>query len=229
MRVDVAEPLLAAPVLVVARVRATIETAARYRVLSFGGDELGTVREIGVAAPRRLVRVLANGLAARRFELVNRDNDTILVLSKPASLVRTTLIACDARGIEAGRGRQSSLWRRRFTLRATTTATTIESAREAALGDDGGKGSDGSDTASVSVVEPALAVMAARNLQAHEFSIVGVDGTEIALIMKRRVGFLASSDEYELRVTGRAVGALRPLLLAAVLTVDLSLAQFGNG
>ena len=96
--------LLSHNVLVISQKAKLIETMDEYRVFDDGGNEIGTIREVEQSKTKRAVRLFSgmDQFLTHKLGVFDGDGRQVLMLERPAKLVRSKIKVSDAEGTERG-------------------------------------------------------------------------------------------------------------------------------
>ncbi len=111
--------LLDADVLVVNQKAKLVELSNEYMIYDEHGTQVGAVRQTNQSTGRKVARFLldVDQFLTHKLEVTGPDGVTVLSLTRPAKLMRSTVIVDDARGSEIGRIVQQNVFGRiRFDL-----------------------------------------------------------------------------------------------------------------
>lgn len=195
--------LFTEPVLVVNQKTKFIGVNAEYAVHDQSGERIGAVTEVGRSRMKDALSVRSTASTLRRMQVVDRDGRNILTLTRPAKVLRSTLIVRTVDGTEVGRIVQKNVGlfgKVRFSLE-----------------------SDGRSVGS----------MRAENWTAWDFTIQDMSGREVARITKTWAGWakerFTKSDNYVVEISLPVDQPLHSLVLAASLAVDTALKETNAG
>lgn len=111
--------LFTEPVLVVQQQGGWVETAANYEISSHDGTRLGSVRQVGQSSAKQLVRAFTkfDKHMSHTFEVLDADGNVMLIINRPAKMMKSKLTVTDGAGNEIGRILQENAFRKiRFDL-----------------------------------------------------------------------------------------------------------------
>jgi uncharacterized protein YxjI len=96
--------LLSHDVLVISQKAKIIETTDEYRILDDAGNEIGTIREVGQSKTKKALRLFSgvDQFLSHKLGVFDRDGQLVLMLERPAKLVKSTIKVSDAEGTERG-------------------------------------------------------------------------------------------------------------------------------
>jgi uncharacterized protein YxjI len=96
--------LLSHDVLVISQKAKVIEMTDEYRILNDEGNEIGTIREVGQSTTKKLVRLFSDvdQFLTHKLGLFDGDGQKVLMLERPAKLMKSTIKVFDAEGTERG-------------------------------------------------------------------------------------------------------------------------------
>lgn len=118
--------LLDADVLVVNQKAKLVELTNEYMVYDEHGEQVGAVREVGQSTARKVLRALTNvdQYLQHRLEVTDISGEAILRLTRPAKLLKSTVIVEGADGHEIGRlVQQNVVGKVRFAMEASGGAS----------------------------------------------------------------------------------------------------------
>ena len=97
--------LLTEPVLVVNQKAKLIELTNQYAVYDQHGTQIGAVQQVGQSAARKVLRLVTNvdQFLTHRFEVRDMSGAVVLTLTRPAKILKSTLLVGDGTGAEIGR------------------------------------------------------------------------------------------------------------------------------
>jgi uncharacterized protein YxjI len=103
--------LLSHDVLVISQEAKLIETMDEYRVFDDAGAEIGTIREVEQSTTRRAVRLFSgvDQYLTHKLGVFDRDGQEVLMLDRPAKLMKSRIRVSDAAGMERGAILQDNL------------------------------------------------------------------------------------------------------------------------
>jgi uncharacterized protein YxjI len=96
--------LLSHDVLVISQKAKIIETMNEYRVFDDAGNEIGTIREVEQSTTKRVVRLFSgvDQYLTHKLGVFDSDGRQVLMLERPAKLMKSRIKVSDAEGIERG-------------------------------------------------------------------------------------------------------------------------------
>jgi uncharacterized protein YxjI len=96
--------LLSHDVLVISQKAKIVETMDEYRVFDDAGNEIGTIREVEQSKTKRAVRLFSgvDQFLTHKLGVFDDDGRQVLMLERPAKLVRSKIKVSDAEGTERG-------------------------------------------------------------------------------------------------------------------------------
>jgi hypothetical protein len=96
--------LLSHDVLVFSQKAKVIEMTDEYRIFDDAGTEIGAIREVGQSRTKKLVRLFSDvdQFLTHKLGVFDGDEQTVLMLERPAKLVKSTIKVSDAQGTERG-------------------------------------------------------------------------------------------------------------------------------
>lgn len=97
--------LLTQPVLVVNQKAKLIELTNEYAVFDGDGRQLGTVVQVGQSKARKVLRLVSSldQYLSHRLEVRDESGTVVLQLTRPAKILKSTVVVADAGGAEIGR------------------------------------------------------------------------------------------------------------------------------
>lgn len=113
--------LLDEPVLVVNQKAKLLELTNEYAVYDQNGRQIGAVRQVGQSALRKAARLVfdVDQFLTHNLEVVDPGGRTLLRLTRPAKIFKSTVVVTDAAGDEVGRIVQRNVFGKiRFDLTA---------------------------------------------------------------------------------------------------------------
>ncbi|WP_309617439.1 phospholipid scramblase-related protein [Salinibacterium sp.] len=198
--------LLTEQILVVNQKAKLFERRAEYSVFSPNGSKVGGVRQFGTSMSSVIV---GQDNATKRFQIVDADGQPFLTVTRPATVLKSTVTIMREDGSNLGRivqenfGVMASLLGGRFNIRFR-----MESAGE------------------------TLGTINAESWRAWDFSIQDTQGDEIARITKVWAGLskeiFTKADNYVLQMHKRLEDPLLSIVVCAALVVDTVLNQDGE-
>lgn len=191
--------LLDADVLVIGQKAKLVELTNEYMIYDEHGVQVGAVREIGQSMGRKALRA-TTGLdqyLSHCLEITGTDGAAVLRLTRPATLLRSTVQVEGPAGQAIGTVvHERGVGRPRFSLRAAGGAL--------------------------------VGRLHAEGWRVRDVHIEDAAGTEVGRITRSRGdvrSWITTADSYVLRVPTTQPEPLRTLVLAAAVSVDLSLRQ----
>src|SRR5665811_175335 len=90
------------PVLVVNQKAKIIELANQYGVFDQNGNQIGSVSEVGQSALKKAIRLFTSvdQFLTHRLEVTDRSGAVVLRLTRPAKILKSTVVVGDANGTE---------------------------------------------------------------------------------------------------------------------------------
>ncbi len=195
--------LFTEPVLVVNQKVKLIEMANEYSVFNQGGQQIGSVAEVGQSALKKAVRFLSSWdqFMTHRLEVRDTMGSTVLRLTRPAKLMKSRIIVEQPNGHQIGEIVQENM---------------IGKIRFAFV-----------------VNGQQVGGIQAENWRAWNFMIHDHTGQEIARITKTWEGFaktmFTTADNYVVQIHRQLQNPLISLVVASALTVDTALKQDDRG
>ncbi|MGH3358004.1 MAG: phospholipid scramblase-related protein [Nocardioidaceae bacterium] len=193
--------LLQHSVFVVEQRKQVFEMDTNYDILDADGHTIGTVRQVGQSAARKVFRLVAKmeEYLEHKFEVTDTSGTVILRLQRPAKLRKSRLVVSDADGSEIGEIAQlNNLGKVRFGLTS------------------GGQ---------------PIGELRGKNIRDRSFTILDVSENPVGRVSKKlegMKGILRTEDTYAVQVDAELDGPLRMLSIAAGIGLDLALHQTGD-
>ena len=96
--------LLSHDVLVISQKAKIIEMTNEYRVFDDAGTEIGTIREVEQSTTKKAVRLFSgvDQFLTHKLGVFDRDGQQVLLLERPAKLLKSKIKVSDAQGTERG-------------------------------------------------------------------------------------------------------------------------------
>jgi uncharacterized protein YxjI len=96
--------LLSHDLLVISQKAKLIETMDEYRVFDDAGTEIGTIREVEQSMAKRAVRLFSgvDQFLPHKLGVFDGDGQQVVMLERPAKLMRSKIKVSDAEGAERG-------------------------------------------------------------------------------------------------------------------------------
>ena len=97
--------IFTAPVLIVRQKTKLIEIDNEYTILDQQGESIADVRQVGQGLAKKTLRFLgtpADRLLTFKLQVSDRDGNVLLMLTRPAKLVKSRLVVHDGEGDELG-------------------------------------------------------------------------------------------------------------------------------
>jgi uncharacterized protein YxjI len=103
--------LLDQPVLLVNQKAKFIELTNEYKVSDGDGNQVGSVVEVGQGKAKKLLRFVSNvdQFLTHKLEVRDADDSVLLRLTRPAKILKSTVVVEDANGKEIGKIRQENV------------------------------------------------------------------------------------------------------------------------
>jgi uncharacterized protein YxjI len=204
-----ADTIFTAPVLIVRQKTKLIEVSNEYTIHDPQGELIADVRQVGQALAQKALRFLgtpADRLLTFRLKVSDRDGNVLLMLTRPAKLVKSRLVVHDGEGNELGHILQeNALGQKSFSLQAD--------------GEELGK-VVGKDWASWEfVVQDRLGTDIAHLTNT-------LDGLSMLDLLSDGMNdTFSSADSYAVEILQPIDQPLRSLVVAAALAIDVALHQ----
>ena len=109
------------PVMVVSQRAKLLEVVNEYAIHDQNGRQIGAVRQVGQSTAKKALRVLASvdQFLTHQLEVVDAQGNVLLVLIRPAKVMKSKIIVQDGRGAEIGQIVQNNVFGKiRFSLEA---------------------------------------------------------------------------------------------------------------
>jgi uncharacterized protein YxjI len=96
--------LLSHDVIVFSQKAKVIEMTDEYRILDEEGTEIGAIREVSQSKTKKLVRLFSDvdQFLTHKLGVFDSDGKQVLMLERPAKLMKSTIKVSDAEGTERG-------------------------------------------------------------------------------------------------------------------------------
>lgn len=195
--------LLTESVLVVNQKAKIVELTNEYAIFDQGGTQIGSVRQVGQTALRKVLRLVSSidQFLTTKLEVADADGSVLLRLTRPAKIFKSRVIVSDRAGNEIGTiVQENMLGKIRFGLVA------------------GGR---------------TVGSINAENWRAWDFNIQDAAGNEVARIKKKWEGIVknvfTTADNYVVNIPTPLEDPLRSLVVAAALSIDTALKQDSRG
>lgn len=191
------------PVLVVNQKAKLIEVTNEYAVYDQHGTQIGAVRQVGQSTARKVARVLlsVDQYLTHRLEVTDAGGRTLLRLTRPAKVFKSTVVVADAADREIGRiVQQNMVGKIRFDLQANGTSVGSLNAQNWRAWDFAISDGAGTQVASIKKTWEGLAKT-----------------------------MFTTADNYVVRLDGGLTDPLRSLVVASSLCVDTALKQDARG
>jgi uncharacterized protein YxjI len=181
-----------------------IEMNQEFKIWDGTGAEVGTIRQEGQSALKKVARLVSSldQYMSHTLAVYDMSEAKVCEMTRPRKVFKSRLTVRDGTGRDAGTITQSNVFGKiRFDLHGATGET--------------------------------LGQIRAENWRAWNFSIVDSTEREIARITKKWEGLaktmFTSADNYVLEVDSAVTGDLRLLVLASAAGVDVALKQDSRG
>ncbi len=204
-----AATIFTAPVLIVRQKTKLIEVNNEYTIHDQQGESIADVRQVGQGRAQKALRFLgtpADRLLTFRLRVSDRDGNVLLMLSRPAKLVKSRLVVQDGEGNELGQILQeNALGKKSFSLQAD--------------GEELGKVVGKNWTSWEFVVQDRLGTDVAHLTNT-------LDGLSMLdLLSEGLYDTFSSADSYAVEILQPIDQPLRSLVVAAALAIDVALHQ----
>ena len=189
------------PVLVVHQKPKLVEINAEYEVFDQHGHKIGAVREVGQSFLRSAALVRARPNRKRRLQIVDLSGDVLLVLTRPANILKSKVIVQRPAGEVVGEIVQTKI------------------------------GVIGNVRFDLESAGSRLGSISGEGWQTWDFNVQDAAGQEIARISKSRSGKAAmllrddKRDKYVVEIHKSLDEPLLSLVVASALAVDTALRQ----
>jgi uncharacterized protein YxjI len=181
-----------------------IEMNQEFKIWDGTGAEVGTIRQEGQSALKKVARLVSSldQYMSHTLAVYDMSGAKVCEMTRPRKVFKSRLTVRDGTGSDAGTITQANVFGKiRFDLHGATGET--------------------------------LGQIRAENWRAWNFSIVDSTEREIARITKKWEGLaktmFTSADNYVLEVDSAVTGDLRLLVLASAAGVDVALKQDSRG
>lgn len=198
------QTLTGASVLVVNQRTKLVEAVTEYDVFGADGERLGAVRQIGQSRAKLAARIFTglDQFFTHHFDIVGDDGHPVLRLTRPAKLFRSKVHVFDGSDRYLGTIQQLNVfWKINFEMRAANGQV--------------------------------VGFLRAQKVRAWDFHIYDWYEREVATVVKSWEGWartaFSRADRYVVRIHEPLPDPLRPLTIAAALTVDVALKQDPRG
>ncbi len=190
-------------ILVVNQKAKLMELTAEYGIFDQAGNQIGSIREVGQSAAKKVARALLNidAMMTHRLEIVDMNGEVLLRIVKPRAFIKAQVIVEQPDGTVVG---------------ALAIKIRIGKAQIKIMHQD-----------------QQIGMVFAENFRAWNFSIKDNSETQIASITKTWEGFgkalFTTADNYVVQIHQDLQDPMHSLVLAASLAVDLILKQNDKG
>lgn len=195
--------ILDEPILVVNQKTKIIELTNEYAVFDQGGNQLGSVVEVGQSGLKKAVRFLSSydQFFTHRLEVRDNSGQVLLQLTRPAKVFKSKVLVTYGNGQPVGEIVQENVF--------------------------------GKIHFGLMVNGQKIGSINAENWRAWNFSIQDGGGNEVARITKTWEGFartlFTTADNYVVQIHQRLQDPLRAMVVASAVTVDTALKQDSRG
>jgi uncharacterized protein YxjI len=195
--------ILDEPILVVNQKTKLIELTNEYAVFDQGGDQIGSVVEVGQSGLKKAVRLLSSydQFFTHRLEVRDNSGQVLLQLTRPAKVFKSKVQVSYGNGQPVGEIVQENVF--------------------------------GKIHFGLIVNGQKIGSINAENWRAWNFSIQDGSGTEVARITKTWEGLartmFTTADNYVVQIHQRLQDPLRAMVVASAVTVDTALKQDSRG
>lgn len=195
--------LLTEAVLVVNQKTKIVGVNTEFAVYDQRGRQIGAVREVGQSRVKNAVSGRSAASRLRRLQVVDIDGRVLFLLTRPAKVMKSTLIVRGVDGSEIGRIVQKNL------------------------------GAFGKVRFGLESRGQSLGSLNAENWKAWDFNIEDNAGNEIARITKTWAGWarerFTKSDNYVVEINRTLEHPMHSLVIAAALAIDTALKESSAG
>ncbi|MFE9444210.1 phospholipid scramblase-related protein [Streptomyces sp. NPDC006602] len=195
--------LFTEPVLVVNQKAKLIELTNEYKVMDQGGNQLGSVVQVGQSALKKALRFVASvdQFLTHKLEIRDAHGQPVLLLTRPAKFLKSRVIVARPDGQPIGEIVQQNMI--------------------------------GKINFAMNVNGRQVGAIKAENWRAWNFAIVDHTDKEVARITKTWEGLaktmFTTADNYVLQIHYQLPEPLLSLVVATALTVDTALKQDSRG
>ena len=195
--------ILTEPVLVVNQKAKLIELNNQYSVFDQHGNRIAAVNQVGQSTARKVLRLVASvdQFLTTRLDITDVDGRSILRLTRPGKIIKSTVIVSDGNDREIGRiVQQNAIGKINFSLEA-----------------------DGQQLGMIKAENWRAWDFAIVDAAGHEIARVTKTWEGLAKTM------FTTADNYVLQITHRAFEPLNSLVVASALSIDTALKQDSRG
>ena len=195
--------ILTEPVLVVNQKAKLIELNNQYSVFDQHGNRIAAVNQVGQSTARKVLRLVASvdQFLTTRLDITDVDGRSILRLTRPGKIIKSTVIVSDGNDREIGRiVQQNAIGKINFSLEA-----------------------DGQQLGMIKAENWRAWNFAIVDAAGDEIARVTKTWEGLAKTM------FTTADNYVLQITRRAAEPLNSLVVASALSIDTALKQDSRG
>lgn len=181
-----------------------IELTNEYRIFDEDGNEIGTIRQEGQSAVKKLARFVSSldQFMTHTYGVYEADGTKVLELTRPRKLLKSKVEVKDGQGLPVGWIVQENVvGKKRFALQGPAG-------------------------------EP-LGAINAQNLVSWDFQILDAAGTPVGSVNKKWAGLgkemFTSADNYVVEIATEVSGPLRQMAVASAASLDTALKQDAGG
>lgn len=195
--------ILTEPILVVNQKAKLIELNNQYSVFDQQGTQIAAVNQIGQSTAKKVMRLVSSldQFMTHKLEVTDMTGGVVLQITRPAKLMKSTVVVSDGSGREIGRVVQKNMIGKiRFALEA-----------------------NGQELGSIKAENWRAWNFRIENAAGQEIARVTKTFEGIAKTM------FTTADNYVLQITQRAPEPLNSLVVASALSIDTALKQDSRG
>lgn len=181
-----------------------IELTNEYRIFDESGAQVGTIRQEGQSALKKVARFVSSldQFMTHTYAVYEADGTKILELTRPRKFMKSKVEVKDGQGMPVGLIVQENVvGKKRFALQGPTG-------------------------------EP-LGAINAENWRAWDFTILDAGGQQVGNVNKKWAGLgkemFTSADNYVVEIDGSVSGPLRQMVVASAASLDTALKQDAQG
>jgi len=181
-----------------------IELSNEYRIFDVDGNQIGTIRQEGQTAVKKLARFVSSldQFMTHHYAVYEADGTKVLELTRPRKIMKSRIEVKDGQGMPVGWIVQENVvGKKRFALQGPAG-------------------------------EP-LGAINAENWRAWDFQILDPQGEQVGSVNKKWAGLgkemFTSADNYVVEIDGSVAGPLRQMAVASAASLDTALKQDAGG
>jgi len=181
-----------------------IELSNEYRIFDVDGNQIGTIRQEGQTAVKKLARFVSSldQFMTHHYAVYEADGTKVLELTRPRKIMKSRIEVKDGQGMPVGWIVQENVvGKKRFALQGPAG-------------------------------EP-LGAINAENWRAWDFQILDPQGEQVGSVNKKWAGLgkemFTSADNYVVEIDGSVTGPLRQMAVASAASLDTALKQDAGG